>query len=324
MFDKFIHQLSVNLNNILHKINLFKPIHKESTLNVIHAACKKGDLRTLKLVLAQENPSFDIPDDTGSTPIFYALEHNHLPVVEFLIKQKVNLDHANIFGRTPIYAAIDSDCPEMIEILLNNKVSMDVADSNGETALHHAIINGKEKSFSFLLTQDNQPIAQKNKFGKTPLILASELSLVHACKILLSRDVNVNVFDNDGWTALMYASSKGNAEIVSLLLSSNADITIKDNDFNQTAYLIACRMGHIHIMQILISYDTNVHDCDYYQRSALHIAVEINNYDMVEFVIGTGVDPLARDKFHLTAKEWAIVNSTAAILRLIINAEEQK
>jgi ankyrin repeat protein len=323
MFEQWIKNVAAITHKIMGNLSLLKSPSKESSLYWIHDASKKGDLRSLKLLLSQENPSFDVPDDRGSTPIFYALEYNHRPVVDFLMKQKINLNHANIFGRTPIFAAVDSDNPELIDLIARNGGNLTILDGNNQSIIHHAILEQKEKALAFILEEENAPLNEVDKFGKTALIVAAELGLIKSCKALLSKGALIDSSDYDGWTALMYAANKGSNDLLSLLIASEANIQIKDKQFQQTAYLIACRGGYTETAEILLRNGANPKDIDYYQRTALHIAVETNNSDTVRFVLSTHVDVLAKDKFNLTAREWAIVNSTAEVLRLIMEAEKK-
>jgi len=323
MLNSWIKKFSTLLATMMSRMTFNNGQNKETSLSLLHNAAQKGDLRYLKLILSKENPSVDLSDETGSTPIFYALEYNHKEVAEFLLKQKANINHLNTFGRTPLFAAIDSNNPDVINFALNNGADPNTADSNGETILHYGIINKKDNSLFFILENDNLPINTPNNFGKTPLILAAEFGLTNICNTLMSKGALIDAPDNDGWTALMYACNKNLIDLASLLIASGADINLKDKSFNQTAYLIACRSGNLEIADILIRQGANSQDVDYYERTALHIAVETNSLETVEFVLKTNVDVFARDKFNLSAKEWGIVNASVDVLRLVIQAEKK-
>ena len=70
----------------------------------------------------------------------------------------------------------------------------------------------------------------KDQFGCTALIWASRSSSNGSTRLLLEKYSNPNATDNNGFTALMYASEYGHKEIVQLLLNHNADVDFKDND----------------------------------------------------------------------------------------------
>ena len=49
----------------------------------------------------------------------------------------------------------------------------------------------------------------------------------------------------------------------------------------------------------------------------MHIAVEINDLEMVQYALSTGIDIKSKDRFGLTALDWAIVNASADVLKAI-------
>jgi len=61
---------------------------------------------------------------------------------------------------------------------------------------------------------------------------------------------DVNAKDNDGQTALYWASCSGRAEVVTLLLDAKADVNTKDNN-GQTALYWASYYGHAEVVKLL-------------------------------------------------------------------------
>jgi len=87
----------------------------------------------------------------------------------------------------------------------------------------------------------------KNDLGKTKLIEAVENGNLEIVKDLLSLGANVDVSDNDGNTALMYAAKNKdnsvNIEIIDILLLNNANFR-KKNDEGMTALMIAASFNN--------------------------------------------------------------------------------
>jgi len=69
-------------------------------------------------------------------------------------------------------------------------------------------------------------------------------------KELVSMGVDVNVRNNAGTTALMYAASEGNIEFIKILIECNADVNIKSLK-GKTAKQIAEVKGHSSVVQYL-------------------------------------------------------------------------
>jgi len=90
-----------------------------------------------------------------------------------------------------------------------------------------------------------------DKFGKTSLHLASSRGEAEIVSLLLENGAEVNVKNKFGWTPLQLAASGGHLEVVRLLLNSGADVTIK-NKFGRTALDYAVRNSHVDIVRLLV------------------------------------------------------------------------
>lgn len=83
-----------------------------------------------------------------------------------------------------------------------------------------------------------------NSNGKTPLMFASQLrSDPDVAALLLQRDADVNATTHRGHTALLYACGRGHETIVTLLLSSGADVATRTVGGDTPATMAASRTG---------------------------------------------------------------------------------
>ncbi len=91
-----------------------------------------------------------------------------------------------------------------------------------------------------------------SKSGRTILIFVSQNNQIKQLNDLIaSKVVDVNLSDNQGRTALMYASKYGHIEIVKKLIASGADINTKDL-FNFSALDFASRQGRKDVAEDLV------------------------------------------------------------------------
>lgn len=60
-------------------------------------------------------------------------------------------------------------------------------------------------------------------FSMTPLMIASFCNSINVAKLLIKHRADVNLADDDGFTALMYAAMKNSSEIILFLLQNGAD-----------------------------------------------------------------------------------------------------
>ena len=103
------------------------------------------------------------------------------------------------------------------------------------------------------LLYDGADIECKDANGMTPLIVAAFSDQTPVLKRLLNHQpkVNVDAKDNDGQTALMYASFNGNQECRVALLESNASVNAVDKNGN-TAFHIAAENENIECVEELL------------------------------------------------------------------------
>ena len=83
------------------------------------------------------------------------------------------------------------------------------------------------------------------------LVNAVKDNNINAAKKAIAAGADVNAKDEGGWTALMFASQNGHAEIVCTLIKAGADVNAKRKD-GATALMRAALEGHTETVSTLI------------------------------------------------------------------------
>lgn len=123
--------------------------------------------------------------------------------------------------------------------------------------------------------------------GQTPLWWAAENGHVEMVKLLLDEGADVASANKDGRTLLIAASSKGQADVVRLLLATgrvNADL--KDSEFGRTPLSWAAANGREAVVQLLL--DTDKADADAKDnngRTPLQWAAEMGHGAVVQLLL---------------------------------------
>ncbi|XP_017087716.2 ankyrin repeat, SAM and basic leucine zipper domain-containing protein 1 [Drosophila bipectinata] len=78
-------------------------------------ACRNGFTSVVRMMIKEV--SFDAVDNKGCTPIFHAIEHNHIEVVKILVEAGVNVTIANNKGYTPTQVAECHGYYDLIQLL---------------------------------------------------------------------------------------------------------------------------------------------------------------------------------------------------------------
>ena len=89
------------------------------------------------------------------------------------------------------------------------------------------------------------------------IIEAIKQNNIKLVKELIKVNANVNLQDEDGSSALIWASYNGNIKIVKKLIKVGANINLQDNN-EYTALICASRSGHIKIVKKLIKANCNI------------------------------------------------------------------
>ena len=123
-----------------------------------------------------------------------------------------------------------------------------------------------------------------------PLTLAAEKGWVDITDFLLEIGVDINLQNSDGWTALMYASWRGQTDVVDRLLSTRqCNVNLKDKK-GFTALFLAVENGHLEIVDRLIVYGANYYHVNNNGENLLHYAIGSGNIDMVQKLLPLEID----------------------------------
>jgi ankyrin repeat protein len=106
--------------------------------------------------------------------------------------------------------------------------------------------------------------------------------------VLVERGASINERNPAGGTALMIAADRENRGVVSFLLQfEDIDVDAKDN-FRNTALIYAVRANDFKITKALIEHGADVNHPGYKDKTALDIARDNNNQDMIALLQNAG------------------------------------
>ena len=158
-----------------------------------------------------------------------------------------------------------------------------MADIHGWRPLHFSAKNGTYglvKYFADTVTAINI----KTNDGKNCFHIAACYGHLNLCKKLKEKhDFNVNLADNNGWTALHFSARSGNNKLLKYLTDKGTDIKLETAD-GKNCFHIAVREGHFHLSKILVNeYKFDVHVGDKNGWTALHFSAASGSYPFVKF-----------------------------------------
>ncbi|CEF66827.1 Serine/threonine-protein kinase TNNI3K [Strongyloides ratti] len=223
-----------------------------------------------------------------------------------IVRSKLNEDSKPRIGQwSPLQQAVFQGSLKEVQELYNDKKQLqELCPCREITLLHIASISHhpetKEK-LHFLLTEASTDdtllrslITKKSKNGYTALHTAIYKNDISIVEILLSFSFNPNEYSENIPPPLHLASMSGNAEMVSLLITSGADV--HSSDFvHFTPLHSATYFAHEKVVETLLKYGSDPNYSGGIKDCCLHISASKGNLPITKLLLNGGSDPFLYD-----------------------------
>jgi adenosylhomocysteine nucleosidase len=194
-------------------------------------AIAKGDVATVRAVLADDPSRASARNGDGVSAILHAKYHRQETALQALLAMKPALD---VFE-----AAALGDVERLTTLLDEDPARARAFAPDGFTALHLAVFFAQRPAAALLLDRGADPRAvARNAMKVEPLHSAVASTRCDVVALLLDRGADPDPRQQGGYTALHACVKRGDFEMVGLLLDHAADITVK-TDEGQTALDLA-------------------------------------------------------------------------------------
>jgi ankyrin repeat protein len=258
----------------------------------IFDAVKNEDLTKVRAIQAIDPTKANDrdADNDWRTPLHYAAEKGHIPIIEILLEYGSEIDAQTGEeieytakndkkhtwrepGKTPLLLACFNYHIEAAKLLIQRNAEVNLADSIDYTPLHAAVLRGNFELVEILLSLGAKVDVkahcncQSEEFGwesdLTPMHIAARNGRAKIIEALLSHGASIDQGDLYKRTPLMYAARMGNLNATKILLSHGAQVNIKsEEDYGQTlqskigwtALDFAIEGNHQDIVQLLRKY----------------------------------------------------------------------
>ena len=268
----------------------------------------------------------------GATPLHWAAYKIDLELVRMLLDRGAKPDAVNRYGSSPLTEAVKAANPKLVEMLLDAGAEVNAANLDGETALMLAARTGSIEVAKLLVAHGADVNARESWREQTALMWAAEGAYPELTQFLVEHgaDVRARAAANDwgvqitsepraqyrptgGLTPLLFAARSGCAGCVHSILAGGEDIDRPTPD-GVTALMLAIDNFEFDTAKVLLDAGANPNLSDWWGRTALYLAVDMNDYiprtpaypksasttgiDIVRQLLAAGVDVNTQLNMH--------------------------
>ncbi|XP_055958045.1 uncharacterized protein LOC130013258 [Patella vulgata] len=278
-------------------------ISLETSREILATAITRKDIRIVKLLVRNSEVKSHIT--TGNIPLIplcfcddeeYGTvvdEETRLALIKVLVDAGSSLDLYNQHGQTPLMLAVEKGMFTIFDYLLGNGANINFFDDKKKTVLHYLVLLESDMS-----THIERVINIESNLRKNDLIISCILFAVEhgkfkrATHLMETYHVDVNMKGDNNNNLLHYVAlhnSDQSVEFARSLIERGIDVDHRAY-FDITPLITACVNDNINITRVLLKArcDVNVKDC--HGTSALMIAVEHQNMELVELLLTYGAD----------------------------------
>ena len=305
-------------------------------INILELAVQLNHIKIVELFLETSVNKYIIKWETMAK----AIKNDNIEMIKLLLKHGYDINTINFWQQTVFFYAIKDNNEEIIELLLDaganiyNKpryggittVSYFLKLSNIEfLEKYHKDINWAQymwemknlstQSFKLLL-KNGVDINSRNWNNSTLLIEECRKIKVNKSNVefLIDNGADLNLQDNDGFTALHYIAAKNYPDILKLLLQSGANPLIANIAHGDYPIVYAISEYNIDNIKIIIEHNPDTLDLARTDGSgSLFVALqECSSYETIKYLIDKGPSNY-KDTMHI-----ALSNGKKEIIDLLI------
>lgn len=239
----------------------------------LHQAAKKGDIVTMKKLLALcHNPNE--ADYQYRTPLHYAAMEGKVEAISLLLKAGAFVDVQDFNEYYPLHLAVSEGHLESVKLLIKAGTKINNKIDEGFTPLHLALDSNINQEIAIFLIQAGANVNAQNDYKSTPLHFAVYIKSIDIAKSLVKAGASLEVQDEYFNTPLMTAVSEENLEMIRLLVASGARVNAqKTSTATGALHMAALYSNNIEVIKLLLKNGADVNAKNESGDTPLHYAV---------------------------------------------------
>ncbi|XP_071100543.1 ankyrin repeat domain-containing protein 50-like [Haliotis cracherodii] len=188
-------------------------------------------------------------------------------------------------SRTPVMTAAIKGSGEVVELLVSYGADVSLVDKNSDNILHLACWRGKMEVVNYVLSQCLVNIDARGSMKLTAVMKAAKNGHREVMKLLVSEGADVSLVDNSGNNILHIVCLQSDLEAVKYVLSQDM-VGINDRgEYERTPVMRAAEKGYKEVVELLVHKGADVTLVDKDGNNILHLACQKNNVELVKYVL---------------------------------------
>lgn len=284
-------------------------IYSKSAGSALHIACKRAQLKVVKVLLTAKDLNINLPDEfhDSQTALIYACNIRYTEMVKLLLQYPtLDVNAQTIYGESALHVATRHGSNKIIGMLLTNKTTnLNIQDCNRRTCLFVLVYNFNLETMNILIKPGLTDCNIQDVDGMTVLHLAcltKNIALI--LRLILTEGIRVDLLDKYGNTALDYAEN--HREIDSIIANENIihallrveglNLDHQYKPYNSTLLHWCTKKGHLTALKQLLIRKVNLNLIDIYGLTPLQLACANGHDSLIEPLIDAGATVFIKDK----------------------------
>lgn len=286
----------------------------------LHFAVADGNVTVVDVLTSYESCNITSYDNLFRTPLHWAALLGHAQIVHLLLERnKSGTIPSDSQGATPLHYAAQSNFAETVKVFLEHPSVKDDSDLEGRTSFMWAAGKGSDDVLRTMLSlKSDIDINMADKYGGTALHAAALSGHVSTVKLLLENNAQVDATDVMKHTPLFRACEMGHKDVIQTLIKGGARVDLVDQDGHSLLHWAALG-GNADVCQILIENKINPNVQDYAGRTPLQCAAYGGYINCMAVLMENNADPNIQDKEGRTALHWSCNNGYLDAIKLLLD-----
>lgn len=316
-YNKKVNAVRVLLDATQDEANIYR--HDSYGVTALHFAADQRQPQIVRLILARtkrpENIYKRVSND-GTTALSIAVKNGDRVTVGMILQQ-TNQSHYLHMGKNnqpPLELAANRGQKQIAAMIRGrmDEISTGIWSPLPAPAPEHTSQDTTVPQISLReidalkdLIKNGADINVRDQNGWSALELAARDGYIRIVREFIKAGANINNQDASGWTPLMYAAHHGRTEIVEELIKAQANVQLRLKD-GWTVLMLAASKGHLESVKQLIKAGANLECVTKYGSTAFMIAAANDRLDVLRELATAGANihatkPNKESAIHLAA-----------------------